>query len=115
MSMPEFPKLSHLTRDEAINSILTSIAMEEAALSHILNAEGEKIQHVLADKCADIQKVMNINQSVTSLIDRIIDLQIILKNKMQLAKDFSSLKSNGTLSTPSKPGNTSYKPYRSCE
>jgi hypothetical protein len=89
MSMPHFPKIE-LTKEQAINSILTSIALEEAALSHILNAEGEKIQYVLANS-ADMHKIIETNESVNSLIDRIVDLQIILKNKMRLAKEFSLL------------------------
>lgn len=45
MSMPAFPEVSaSLTRDAAINQILSSIAMEELSLSHILNSEVEKIQ-----------------------------------------------------------------------
>ena len=87
MSMPEFPKLDNLTLEQAINSILISVAMEEAALSHILNAEGEKIQFILANKCAEVQKVIEVNESVASLIDRVTNLQVILKSKMQLAKD----------------------------
>lgn len=48
MSLPKFPiNPADITRDDAINMILTSIAMEEVGLSHILNAEGEKIQYVL--------------------------------------------------------------------
>ena len=90
MSMPNFPKLDDLTLEQAINSILTSIAMEEAALSHILNAEGEKIQFALENRCTDLQKVIEINESVALLVDRIIDLQLILKTKMRLAKEFLS-------------------------
>jgi len=84
MSLPEFPKLDDLTFEQSINSILTSIAMEEAALSHILNAEGEKIQYVLAN-CADIDDVIKTNESVKALIDSISDLQLTLKSKMRLA------------------------------
>ena len=86
MSMPEFPNLEKLTRDQAINSILTSIAMEEAALSHILNAEGEKIQFALANKCRDIDKVIEINDSVAELLERVFDLQLVLKSKLRLTK-----------------------------
>ena len=44
--MPVFPNTT-ITRENAINQILSSIATEELSLSHILNAEGEKIQHIL--------------------------------------------------------------------
>lgn len=48
MSMPEFPTPNpDMTSEQALTMILSSIALEEVALSHIINAEGEKIQHVL--------------------------------------------------------------------
>ena len=44
MSMPKFPDSKDiLTREEALNAIITSIAMEEAALACILTAESEKL------------------------------------------------------------------------
>ena len=49
MSMPAFVagEVPNPGREESINQIIASIALEEIALSHILNAEGEKIQYVL--------------------------------------------------------------------
>ena len=92
MSMPELPESEDiLTRDEAINAILTSIALEETALSHIMNAEGEKIQYIL-EQCTDANKVIEINESVSDTLDRVIDLQLILKNKMRLAEKFVDTK-----------------------
>jgi len=88
MSMPKFPQSCEiLTREDAANAILSSIAMEEAALSHILNAEGEKIQHVLEKDSTDTdsQLILDVNKSVAHLIEVINDAQIILKNKMRLA------------------------------
>lgn len=43
MGMPVIPA-SATTRTQAITDIIQSIALQETALSHILNAEGEKIQ-----------------------------------------------------------------------
>ena len=97
MSMPEFPNLDCLTFEQALNSILTSIAMEEAALSHILNAEGEKIQHVLA-KCADVDEVIRTNDSVKVLVDSISDLQLTLKSKMRLALSYLPKKESSNAS-----------------
>ena len=87
MSLPQFPsKESLLTRDEAIDSILTSIAMEEVALSHIVNAEGEKIQYAIANMDADqdMQMTLAVNESVSNMLQQVADLQIILKNKLHL-------------------------------
>ena len=48
MSQPNFPVIDPpLTRDGSVNEIIASIAAEELSLSHILNAEGEKLQYVL--------------------------------------------------------------------
>ena len=46
MSMPEI-ECKHMDECCAAFSLLQSIALEEAAISHILNAEGEKLQKVL--------------------------------------------------------------------
>lgn len=89
MSLPQFPKPGTvLSRDEALDAILTSIAMEEVALSHIINAEGEKIQHVIRSakqNKADICDVMKVNDSAAALLEQVNDMQITLKNKLRLA------------------------------
>ena len=49
MSMPSFVagEVPNPGREESINQIIAAIALEELALSHVINAEGEKIQYVL--------------------------------------------------------------------
>lgn len=91
MSMPEFPIPNpDLTREQALNMILVSIAMEETALSHIIEAEHEKIGHIL--KCreksacyCDLDNILEVNKSVSCMLEKIADLQVILKNKMEKA------------------------------
>lgn len=46
MSMPIIEP-SNTSRPQAITDIIESVALEQTALSHILNAEGEKIQYAL--------------------------------------------------------------------
>lgn len=109
MSMPEFPNLECLTKEQAINAILTSIAMEEAALSHIINAEGEKIQFALAYKCADLDKIIAVNESVGDLLEKVFDLQLVLKSKLRLTKSLIDCKDE---KNPPKP--KSDKPHYPC-
>jgi hypothetical protein len=50
LSFPGIPNVTPsitLTKDDAFNLLLASITFEELGLSHILNAEGEKIQYAV--------------------------------------------------------------------
>lgn len=95
MSLPNFPPISpDLTRDQALNMILASIAMEELGLSHIINAEGEKIQYVLGtlSECpgpdANIHELVEVNNSVGAMLGSIMQNQMFLKNKLDRVLDF---------------------------
>lgn len=90
MSMPSFPPCgADITKDEALNMIVASIAMEELALSHIVNAEGEKLQYILGTlpgghkTCASTQEVLEVNQSVNKLLDTVMQSQMLLKGKLE--------------------------------
>lgn len=94
MSMPSFPTHgADMTREEAITMIIASIAMEELALSHILNAEGEKLQYILGtlpgtSPCACPQDVLAVNKSVTDLVEAVTQNQMLLKNKLSQVLEF---------------------------
>ena len=68
--------------------IIASIAMEELALSHILNAEGEKLQYILGTlpgtkPCAGPQEVLAVNKSIAALLEAVAQNQILLKSKLE--------------------------------
>lgn len=92
MSMPSFPPCgADMTKDEALTMIIASIAMEELALSHIVNAEGEKLQYILGTlpggptSCASAQDVLAVNKSVKELLDTVMQSQMLLKGKLEKA------------------------------
>ena len=92
MSMPSFPPCgADMTKDEALTMIIASIAMEELALSHIVNAEGEKLQYILGTLpggqkvCASPQEVLAVNKSVTEVLNTVMQSQMLLKGKMEKA------------------------------
>ncbi|MCI8423768.1 MAG: hypothetical protein HFF50_09635 [Lawsonibacter sp.] len=97
MSMPSFPPNgADMTREEALTMIIASVAMEELALSHILNAEGEKLQYILGtlpgtSPCACPQDVLAVNKSVTALVEAVTQNQILLKNKLAQVLEFCPL------------------------
>ena len=91
MSMPTFPQIDPpLTREGSLNEIIASIAAEELSLSHILNAEGEKLQYVLGTlpglgEAATLTEVMQINQSVQDTMSNIMEQQMLLSGKLSAA------------------------------
>ena len=87
MSQPQFPSSSGLNRQSAINQIISSIASEELALSHIVNTEGEKIQYAIGTLPgltgeAGITDVLNINNSAGNMLSTVLENQIVLKGKL---------------------------------
>jgi len=79
-------------RRGAIWSLVNSVAMEGAALSHILNAEGEKLQRIIGTlegltlpEPATFEQLMRANNSVRRLINAVNSLQMILHSKLSIA------------------------------
>lgn len=83
MGMPVI-KPRKISKQAAVADIISSIAMEESSISHILNAESEKLQAIISMPHATIEQIMAANKSVQSTIDSIIQLESTLKNKMAL-------------------------------
>ncbi|MCL1924023.1 MAG: hypothetical protein FWF50_00400, partial [Defluviitaleaceae bacterium] len=78
------PKLPKLTREEALNSIITSVAMEEAAISKILSS---------IKPCEESKH----------LLDSLVDLEIILKNKLKLALEMMEKPPTSSHNKPHEP------------
>lgn len=89
MSQPNIPNITpiiNISREDAINMLIASIAMEEMGLAHIINAEGEKIQYVLSseiNRCASINDIKEINQGVDKIIRDATRLQMLLQEKLE--------------------------------
>lgn len=83
--MPEI-KNSGISRSQAITDIIESIALEQTALSHILNAEGEKIQKVVALSAVpnDVLYMLETNKSVKHMVNSITRLEVLLQTKLEL-------------------------------
>jgi hypothetical protein len=76
---------SNTNKTQALTDILVSIALEEAAIAHILNAEGEKLQSIIANEQSNTQDLLHVNQSVDNLADNLTNLVMLLKSKTRLA------------------------------
>ncbi|MEM1484855.1 hypothetical protein V6615_08220 [Oscillospiraceae bacterium PP1C4] len=82
MGMPVITP-STTTRSQAITDIIQSVALEQTALSHILNAEGEKIQAVVA-MSATTDQMLAVNSSVKSMVNTVAQLEMVLQSKLAL-------------------------------
>lgn len=85
MSMPKIEN-SCIDKCSAASALLQSIALEETAISHILNAEGEKLQKAVAMHGCDQKDLLEINKSVGDMVDKITSLEIVLKAKLDLIR-----------------------------
>lgn len=86
MSMPVITA-STTTRDQAVTDLIQSIALEETALSHILNAEGEKIQKIIAYQDVTPELLLATNKSVESTVNAVARLEMILQSKLTTFND----------------------------
>lgn len=100
MSTPNVPNITpniSLTRDQAINLLLASIAMEELGLAHIINAEGEKIQYAVGTLPSSpgtrytLKEILAVNESARDMLDSVfreeMALESKLKNVLKLIRD----------------------------
>ncbi|HEX9061046.1 MAG TPA: hypothetical protein VF941_12775 [Clostridia bacterium] len=93
MSFPGIPNITpkiDISRNEAINLLLASIAFEERGFAHLINAEAEKIQFVLgtleghrSHNAAAIDELLEINKSVEQTLGTLIKKQMLLQFKLE--------------------------------
>ncbi|WP_078665440.1 MULTISPECIES: hypothetical protein [Carboxydocella] len=85
MSMPQLPDVTpdiELSRRDINNMLLASIAFEELALAHMLNAEAEKLQEVITSY-QSIRQLVKINDKVREVIKVLLFKEIVLSMKLQ--------------------------------
>lgn len=94
MSMPTIPQEPHRPNQKEVTiDLLESIALEEIALSHIMNAEAEKIQ-AFVGKCLDFptcpknEEIIKFNKGVNRLLETIVMKEWLLLNKLENVLDF---------------------------
>lgn len=70
-------------RHQAITDIIQSVSLEQTALGHIINAEGEKIQKAYALDLSNADMI-KINGSVEDMTKVITTLEMVLQTKLGL-------------------------------
>lgn len=82
----EFVPVVVTPREQAITDLIESVALEQTALSHILNAEGEKIQKAVLNAKSG-GELLAINKSVQSMVNSVARLEMVLQGKLELFND----------------------------
>jgi len=75
---------SNTTHDQALTDLIQSVALEEAGISHILNAEGEKIQALIGNKDTTPELILELNNSVQQMVNAVTRLEMTLYAKLEL-------------------------------
>lgn len=70
-------------REQAVTDIIESVALEQAALSHILNAEGEKLQKI-SQLSVSGDQLLAVNKSVSSMVNSVSRLEMVLQSKLEI-------------------------------
>lgn len=83
MGMPII-KPGTITRGDAVGNIIESVAIQEAAISHILNAESEKLMAVVNNSGATAEDLLAVNASVKNAIAAISRLEMQLQAKLDM-------------------------------
>ncbi|MEG2813874.1 MAG: CshA/CshB family fibrillar adhesin-related protein [Oscillospiraceae bacterium] len=71
------------TMQQAVADLIESVALQQAGLAHILNAEGEKIQAMLAVKNVTSSDLLAVNKSVKNTTNSIAKLEMVMLSKLQ--------------------------------
>lgn len=103
MGMPNIPDIQPnitVDREDVINLLLASIALEELGLAHIINAEGEKIQKVVEDCDSTFDELVEINRSVEKTLRNVIKKEMLLQFKLEDTIDI--IDKNGVQGTRKK-------------
>ena len=71
-----------ISRGQVVGDIIESVALQESALAHVLNAESEKLMAVINSSTATSDQILAINQSVKTVINSISRLELLLQAKL---------------------------------
>lgn len=96
MTMPNIPNFGSLeapSRKETVLLLLTSVARGEMALSHIINAEAEKLHHAAAAlrrrrrPSPTVDELLCAQESALSVVKEVLATELLLQTKLDRAKE----------------------------
>ena len=88
MSEPELPDID---QEQALSDLLASVALEEVALAHFMNAEAEKVQAIagmIEDGELSSEEAIEQQEAIAKVMRTPIKKQILLQFKLEDILDF---------------------------
>ncbi len=87
-NIPNITPSITLTRDDALNLLLASIAIEELGLGHIINAEAEKLQFAIGtlpglSVPATLNELLEVNASIQTTMQGLIKNELLLQSRLE--------------------------------
>ncbi|WP_128896303.1 hypothetical protein [Longirhabdus pacifica] len=88
-NIPNITPIISISVEQTVPLLLASIALEELALAHIVNAEAEKIQFALKlledhkDPKEAVQTTLVVNESVRRTLRDVIKKELLLEFKLE--------------------------------
>lgn len=98
-TIPNVTPLISITTEQSVSLLLASIALEELALAHIMNAEAEKLQFILGTlktqsryihEEVTLSNLLEINKSVHKTLQDVIKKEMLLQFKFENVLEFIS-------------------------
>ncbi|MGE5397509.1 MAG: hypothetical protein ACM3MK_08255 [Chitinophagales bacterium] len=93
MSFPTIPEIAptiSIDRNQVVNLLLASIALEELSLAHIVNTEAEKLQAVLGTlpgitsvRAPNLLSLLSVNREVRRTLQTVIKKEMLLEFKLE--------------------------------
>jgi hypothetical protein len=88
MSMPKIPDIKPdicLCSKDIKNLLLASIALQEVALSNVINAEAEKLQTILnkKERCVSIKDLLRLNVTIEKVLEEVSSIETLLISKLK--------------------------------
>lgn len=98
MSQPTIPNITptiSLNMDQTIVMLLSSIALEEMAMAHLINAEAEKMQYVLGTlesrlkqaAAPNFEQLLAIQRSIGKMMNQVLNKDMYLNTRLQHVLD----------------------------
>lgn len=81
------------TVDQVITNLIESVAMQETSLSHILNAEGEKMESIITMDGTSTEELLEMNRLAGLMVNAVTRLELILQGKVELFANCSNVRS----------------------